>query len=216
MTNNIVIVGASGFGREVAWLIERINEKDKRWNIIGFVDDNDDVQGTTINGYPVIGKVEELCNYNGYVICAIGSSTTRKNVIKKIDKMNGNVQFATIIDPSVQMSKYVDIGKGCIICANTILTTNIKIGDFCTVNLSCTIGHDSVLEDYVTVYPSVNISGNTHYGKLVELGTGTQIIQGKKVGSGTIVGAGSVVVKDLPENCTAVGIPAKPIKFHEE
>lgn len=213
---NIVIVGSGGFGREVAWLIERINEKNKEWNILGFVDDADETQGKTINGYPVLGKNDYLCNYNGYVVCAIGSSGTRKRVIEKLQAINSNINFATVIDPSVIMSNYIEIGKGCIICANTILTTNIKIGDFCIINLACTIGHDAILEDFVTLYPTVNVSGNTHYGELVELGTGTQIIQGKNVGEGTIVGAGSVVVKDLPANCTAVGAPAKPIKFHGE
>lgn len=213
---DVAIIGAGGFGREVAWLIERINEKNKQWNILGFVDDSDATQGTTINGYPVLGKNDYLKDYKGYVICAIGSSVTRKRVIELILNINSNIKFATVIDPSVVMSKLVEIGKGCIICANTILTTNVKIGDFCTINLACTIGHDAVLEDYVTLYPTVNVSGNTHYGELVELGTGTQIIQGKTIGARTIVGAGSVVVKDLPENCTAVGVPAKPIKFHGE
>ena len=213
---DIVIFGASGFGREVAWLIERINDKNKEWNIVGFVDDDDEIQGCNINGYPVLGKSDYVKNYNGYLICAVGFSSTRKKVIEKLQKINSNIKFATVIDPSVVMSNLVEIGKGCIICANTILTTNIKIGDFCTINLACTIGHDAVLEDYVTLYPTVNVSGNTHYGELVELGTGTQIIQGKTVGARTIVGAGSVVVKDLPADCTAVGVPAKPIKFHGE
>ena len=64
-------------------------------------------------------------------------------------------------------------------------------------------------------YTSVNVSGNTLLGECVEMGTGSQIIQGQSVGDGTIVGAGAVVVKELPKECTAVGIPAKPIKFHE-
>lgn len=86
---------------------------------------------------------------------------------------------------------------------------------FCILNLDCTVGHDAILESFVTAYPSVNISGVTCLGQGVELGTGTQIIQGKTIGSNSIVGAGSVVVKDIPENCTAVGSQCKPIKYHE-
>ena len=81
--------------------------------------------------------------------------------------------------------------------------------------MDCTVGHDAVLNDFVTLYPSVNISGITNIGKASELGTGTQIIQGKRVGDYSIVGAGAVIVKDIPEKCTAVGSPAKPIKFFE-
>ena len=81
--------------------------------------------------------------------------------------------------------------------------------------MDCTIGHDAVLEPFVTVYPSANISGMTRIGYGAELGTGMQIIQGKQIGANSIIGAGAVVVKDIPANCTAVGSPAKPIKFFE-
>ena len=74
---------------------------------------------------------------------------------------------------------------------------------------------DAVLQDYVTLYPSVNISGNTNIGHAVEMGTGVQIIQGKTIGDYSIVGAGAVIVRDIPEGCTAVGCPAKPIKYFE-
>ena len=210
----LIIIGASGFGREVAWLVERINNRKKEWKLMGFVDDNEDIQGKVINGYRVLG-IDYLTNFHGFVVCAIGSSITRKKIIERLKDINGSLKFATLIDPSAEMSEYIKIGEGTIICAHNVLTTNISIGNHCIINLSCTIGHDAVLKDFVTVYPSVNISGNTSYGNCVELGTGTQIIQGKTVGEFTIVGAGSVVVKDLPDNCTAVGIPCKPIKFHE-
>ena len=107
------------------------------------------------------------------------------------------------------------IGDGSIICAGTIATVDIEIGKHVIVNLDCTIGHDAKLEDYVTVYPSVNISGFVTVGEETEIGTGTQIIQGIKIGRESIIGAGAVVLKELPEKCTAVGSPAKVIKFRE-
>ena len=110
----------------------------------------------------------------------------------------------------------VTIGEGTIICAHTIITVNISIGEHVIINLDCTIGHDAIIEDYVTLYPSVNVSGFTHIGHAAELGVGMQIIQRKSIGDYSIVGAGAVVVKDIPAKCTAVGIPAKPIKFFEE
>ena len=113
------------------------------------------------------------------------------------------------------MSDRVFIGEGSIICAGSIITVDIRIGKHVILNLDCTVGHDACLEDFVTVYPSVNVSGNVLVEECAELGTGTQIIQGKKIGAQTIVGAGAVVVKDLPEKCTAVGSPAKPIKFQK-
>lgn len=211
--DDIVIIGASGFGREVAWIIERINRVRPTWNLLGFIDDNESIIGTKINGYDVLCSTKDICKFkNSYFVCAIGSSKSRKHIIETI----GNLNYATLIDPSVELSGLIEVGEGTIICAHTILTVNIIIGKHVIINLDCTVGHDAVLEDFVTVYPSVNISGNSKYGECVELGTGSQIIQGKSVGKGTIVGAGSVVVKDLPEECTAVGAPCKPIKFHCE
>ncbi len=209
---DLIIVGASGFGREVAWLVERINAQEPTWNILGFLDDNVDIQGKEVDDYPVLGTSNCAGNYpEAYFVCAIGASKIRKIVIKKL----GKVKYATLIDPSVMISKRVSIGEGTIICAGTIVTVDITIGDHVIINLDCTIGHDAVLHDYVTVYPSVNISGNTDIGECSEMGTGTQIIQGKTVGVYSIVGAGAVVVKDIPEKCTAVGSPAKPIKFFD-
>lgn len=214
---DIIIIGASGFGKEVAWLIERINDVTPTWNLLGFVDDNPSIAGQTINGYSVLGSCEKLRDFsNIFVICAVGASKVRHRIVERIFQVNPQIHFATLIDPAVKMSNYVTVGEGSIICAGSIITVNITIGCHTIINLDCTVGHDAVLDDFVTLYPSVNISGNTNIGENVEMGTGAQIIQGKNIGRNTIVGAGSVVIKDLPQNCTAVGAPAKPIKYFDE
>lgn len=215
---DIVICGAGGFGRETQWLIERINEKCKEetgeelWNILGYIDDGVEI-GTEVNGYRVLGGCDYLIDRITplAVICAIGTSKTRKKVIEKISS-NSNLSFPNLIDPSVHMSSRIKLGLGNIICAENILTVNISIEDFCIINLDCTVGHDARLSSFVTLYPSVNISGNTYLGECVELGTGTQIIQGKKIRSGTIVGAGTVVVKDIDEPGTYIGVPARKVE----
>ena len=129
---------------------------------------------------------------------------SRKKIIEKL-KNDSNVKFATLIDPSVMCSSRVSIGDGSIICAGTIITVDITIGSHVIINLDCTIGHDDIIHDFVTIYPNVNISGNVVIGECAELGTGMQIIQGKNIGKESIVGAGAVVVRDIPEKCTAVG-----------
>lgn len=212
----LIIVGASGFGREIAWLAERINEKEAEWDILGFLDDNAELEGTVIGGYKVLGTVQAVKNYqDAYFVCAIGSASVRKKVITKINEMLPDAKYATLIDPTVQMSKRVEIGEGSMICAGNIITVDIKIGKHIIMNLDCTVGHDAVIGDFVTLYPSVNLSGITTVGDCTELGTGSHIIQGINIGHNTIIGAGAVVVKDIPDKCTAVGAPAKPIKFFE-
>lgn len=217
---NIVIIGAGGFGLEVQWLIERINEKYKYttgepiWKLLGYIDDGVEI-GTVIHEYPILGKVDDLLGYTSplAVTCAIGAAKTRKRVIDKI-KGNRNLSFPNLIDPCAQISKRIAWGKGNIVCAGSVITVDIKIPDFCIINLNSTIGHQVEMDSFVTVYPSVNVSGCVTVGKCTELGTGTQIIQGKTIGMGTIIGAGSVVVKDIPDECTAVGSPCRPIRFH--
>ena len=214
---DLIIFGASGFGREVAWAVERLNKVTPTWNLLGFMDDADDIQGSEINGYKVLGKTADVSNYpDAYYVVAVGASRTREKIVSNMNTVNPSIKFGTVIDPSVEMSDLVTIGEGTIICAHTIITVNIKIGAHVIINLDCTVGHDAVLQDFVTLYPSVNVSGITNIGHAVELGTGMQIIQGKTVGDYSIVGAGAVVVKDIPAKCTAVGSPAKPIKFFEE
>lgn len=213
---DLIIIGASGFGREVAWLVERINAICPTWNIVGFIDDNESLWSTLIGGYKVLGGCERVTEHNdAYYVCAVGASKIRKKIITKIEEILPSIKFATVIDSSVLISNRVKIGEGTIICAGNIITVDIEIGNHVIINLDCTVGHDAILSDYVTLYPSVNVSGNTNLAECVELGTGCQIIQGKTVGIETIVGAGAVIVKDLPAFCTAVGSPAKPIKFHE-
>ena len=213
---DLIIFGASGFGREVAWAVERLNKVTPTWNLLGFMDDADDIQGSEINGYKVLGKTADVGNYpDAYYVVAVGASRTREKIVSNMKTVNHSIKFGTVIDPSVEMSDLVTIGEGTIICAHTIITVNIEIGAHVIINLDCTVGHDAVLQDFVTLYPSVNVSGITNIGHAVELGTGMQIIQGKTVGDYSIVGAGAVVVKDIPAKCTAVGSPAKPIKFFE-
>lgn len=209
---NLIIIGAGGFAREVSWLVDDINDAEEKWNLIGFIDDNTDVYGKKLNGYDVLGGLDYLkCKSEIYYVCAIANVKARKEVVERCDELG--FKAATLIHPSVISSKkYNEIGKGCIICANSIITVNVKLGNHVIVNLDCTIGHDVIIEDFVTIYPSVNVSGNCTIGELVELGTGAKIIQGKSIGNNTKIGAGSVVIKDIEADCTAVGSPAKVIK----
>lgn len=208
---DLYIIGAGGFGREVAWIVERINSIKPTWNLKGFIDDNETLWGSKEGEYHVFGGCEYLSTLEDvYAVCAVGSSKVRKKIIEKLK--DTSVKFATLVDPSVLYSNSVKIGEGAIVCAGTIITVNVNIGDHVIVNLDCTIGHDAVIDDFVTIYPSVNVSGNVLIGECSELGTGTQIIQGKKVISNTIIGAGTIVVKDCIESGTYVGSPAKKIK----
>ncbi|UZT99688.1 NeuD/PglB/VioB family sugar acetyltransferase [Chryseobacterium fluminis] len=209
----IAIIGAGGFGREVKMLIDQINHKENQFQLVGFYDDKH--YENHINGVPYLGKIENINMINDplCLAVAIADPKIKQRVLDKID--NVNIEYPNLIHPSVIIGQdNVKLGKGNIICAGVIITIDIEIEDFVILNLSCTVGHDTQIKKYCSFMPTVNISGEVIVNEAVYVGTGAKIINLLEIGENTIVGAGAVVSKSLPANCTAVGIPAKPIKFH--
>ncbi|MDR6553597.1 acetyltransferase [Paenibacillus qinlingensis] len=215
---DIVICGAGGFARDVAHLIELINTNEKKWNLIGFIDENTELTSKLLNGFPVIG--DELWFENREnpinVALGVGSPKIKEKIVNKLEKFGEKIKYPSLIHPNISISKTNNMGKGVIVCEGSVLTCNITIHDFVTINLNCTIGHDTIIEEYATISPSASISGNVHIHQSVYFGTGATIIEKLTVGRGTIVSAGAVVFKDLPMKCTAMGNPARPMVFHEE
>jgi sugar O-acyltransferase (sialic acid O-acetyltransferase NeuD family) len=215
MKKKIAIVGAGGFGKEVKNLIDHINEKFEEYQFIGYYDDSLE-NGTSVNNYHVIGNVLDINKFEGelFIVVAVADPSSKKLIIDSIK--NKNINYPILIHPSVTIAAdFVKIGKGTIICAGNYITVNVNIGEFVILNLCCTVGHDTNIDSYSSFMPSVNISGEVIINEGVYVGTGAKIINQIEIGEYTIVGAGAVVSKSLPNNCTAVGIPAKPIKYHE-
>jgi sugar O-acyltransferase (sialic acid O-acetyltransferase NeuD family) len=205
----IAIIGAGGFGREVKMLIDQINHNEKQYEFIGFYDDNVESE-TIINGFKVLGSINELVqiDYNLEIVISIADPKIKKKIYETLNN-NKFLSFPTLIHPNVLIgTDEVNIGYGCI-------TVNVTIGNFVILNLGCTVGHDTKIGNYSSFMPSVNISGEVIIENSVYVGTGAKIINLLTIGNSTIIGAGAVVSKSLPEKCTAVGIPAKPIKYHE-
>ena len=209
----IAIVGSGGFAREILTLIDAINQHQPTYEIAGFVDSD---TSKTIQWYPVIGDDEFVNNTHEVIsiVIAVGEPHLKRKIRNKYS--NPLIKFPTLIHPSVLLGNKatVSIGEGCIICAGCILTTDIVIKDFVTLNLMCTVGHDTEIDNYCSFMPSVNISGEVKIEEGVYVGTGAKIINQLEIGKNTIVGAGAVVANSLPADCTAVGVPAKPIKYH--
>ena len=207
---DLVIIGAGDFGRETIWIAERMNEIEPIWNILGFIDDGK--IGETVDGYLVLGGVDWLCNRNAdtYTTCAIANGNVKQHIWDRLSN-NDRIHAATLIDPSVIIGKGAVVEAGCILCAGTVLAIHSYLCKNCIVNFNCTIGHDAVLEEYCTLHPGCNVSGKVAVGTRSVLGTGTKIIQGLNIAPDTIIGAGAVVVKDIKESGTYVGVPAKRV-----
>ncbi|MBB6624657.1 acetyltransferase [Clostridium gasigenes] len=210
---NLIIIGAGGVGRETAWIVEQINQKELLFNILGFVDDNEELWGNEINGYNIIGGLQYLdgitCTENIELIISIANYKVKKNIVAKL---NNKFKFATLIHPEVYISSTIIIGSGNIIYPGVIMTTNITIGNHIIVSPKCGIGHDSIIKDYVSLLWNVNVSGFNIIEEGAFIGSAATIIQNKRIGKKTIIGAAAVVINDIEAEVTAVGIPARVIK----
>lgn len=206
----IVIFGAGGFAREVAWLIAEINMCSPTAAVC-FVGRGDEV-GREVHGLAVLTAPEAYRRFpNAQVICTSGSGAIREAMAQEAAAA-GFRNYATLIDPGARYDHdRVTIGTGTVICAGTILTTDIRLGNHVQINLDCTVGHDTEMEDYVTLAPGVHISGRVRICRGAYIGTGASVIPGVTIGAGATLGAGAVAVRDLPAGETHVGIPAKAL-----
>jgi sugar O-acyltransferase (sialic acid O-acetyltransferase NeuD family) len=202
---SLVIVGAAGHGREVLDVVEAVG-----LDFAGFVDEGQpDLAVLARRGALLLGGVDRLEGHDGPVVLGLGDSSTRRRVGESLD---GEVIWAAaLVHPLASLGSVVTLGVGTVVAAGARLTTGIAVGRHGYVGPNATIGHDSVLEAYVTVLPGATVSGNVHLGTGVSVGTGANLRQGVTVGAGSVVGAGAVVLDDVAVGTTVVGIPARPL-----
>jgi sugar O-acyltransferase (sialic acid O-acetyltransferase NeuD family) len=202
---HVIVVGAGGFGREVADVV-----RDAGRRLGGYVDDGDpDVTLLERRGEGLLGPIAHIESWTGEYLIGIGSPVVRRAI--DAQATSAGVDAASVVHPSAFLGADTEAEPGLVVCANASITTNVRFGRHCHVNLNATVGHDCRIGDYVTINPGANISGGVTLADDVTVGTGAAIIQGVTVGEGTTIGAGAVVVRDLPPGVTAVGIPARPL-----
>lgn len=207
---DLIILGAGGYARETMALINRIH----KYRIINFYDETiAEGFNITVHSIPVIKSLEKFRKLppsnRPALISAVGNPTLKK---RWAEEFTDDFEFITVIDPDARIGPNIKIGVGSIITSGCILTVDVVIGNHVNINLNCTIGHDSVIGDFCDLAPACNISGNVTIKEGVSLGTGAIVIPKKIINAWSVVGAGAVVVSDIPEKVVAVGVPAKIIK----
>lgn len=210
-TKSLVIVGAGGFGREVyEWAVQSF-DFNREWRWKGFLDDNP--RALAGKDYPggVISGIDSYEAESGdYFLCAVGKPGLKKELAGKM--LDKGVRPAGLIHPSVVIGRNVVMGSGVILCPRVVLTCDIVLGDFVTLNVGTAVGHDARIGSYSQSSSFCDLTGYTKLGEEVFLGSHASVLPSVTVGDRAVIGAGAVVLRNVPSGQTVFGVPARVLK----
>lgn len=213
--DNIVIIGASGHAKVVIDIIEQ----QKKYRIVGLIDSFKD-KDTTLYEYAVLGTEHDIptlqkeYKISGGII-AIGDNCTRLKMQSKITAIAPTFNFYTAIHPNAVIGKNVTINNGTVVMAGVIINSDASIGSHCIINTKSSVGHDVIVNDFSSIAPGVSIGGETIIGTCTAISIGCSILERITIGDNCVIGAGSVVNKNIDNNILAFGIPARKIKSRD-
>ncbi|MCA0991377.1 acetyltransferase [Pseudalkalibacillus hwajinpoensis] len=205
MRERLIIIGASGHGKVVADIALKMN----RWKEIAFLDD--DEQRKSALGFEVVGKSNDVINYidDSDIVVGIGNNEIRQKIQSEIEEMGASIPV--LVHPNAVIGEEVEFGAGTVVMAGVVINCSTRIGRGCIINTSASVDHDNVIEEYVHVSPGVRLAGTVKVGYKTWLGMGSLITNNVNVVSNSIVGAGSIVLKNINESGKYVGSPVRKI-----
>jgi len=196
---DLVIIGAGGHSKDIADVALKSG-----YNLLGFLDDN--LNTKSIFDYPILSSIHEyLIRSSSHInfFIGIGNNLIRKELANKYSHLN----FITLIHPSVKIAQNVEIGKGTVIGANSVINSSVRIGEHSIVNANAVISHDCQIGNYSHIAPGAILCGTVFIGDLTHIGAGTVVRNNIDICSNVTVGIGSVIVKDINVEGTYFGVP---------
>jgi sugar O-acyltransferase (sialic acid O-acetyltransferase NeuD family) len=209
-----LVIGAAGHAQEVAWsLCERLRGEGAPYELRFF--DDRVPPGPLPSGLgDVVGTIDEVRSHaaGAALVLGVGLPRLKVTLVERLAPLG--LPWVTVVHPRATIGPNVELGEGTYVAAGAIVTVNVRIGRFVTVNMHCQVAHDDVVEGFATLHPDVHLSGNVTIGVGCELGTGSVVIPGARLGDWTVLGAGCVAVRSLPGGATYVGLPAQAVTRH--
>ena len=209
-SNQLVVYGAGGHAKTVLATLEAQGQ----YGIIGLLDDDESRHGTAFYGYPILGGREQLKRLRKQGLCravvAVGDNFRRAELARLLKEQG--FQLVPAIHPTATLLRGSRIGEGAVVLVNAFVGADATIGDNAIVSVGVVVGHDSIVGSWVQLAPGVCLGGEVKVGDFSLVGLGASVLPRVTVGRQVVVGANAVVIDDLPDGVTAVGIPARIIK----
>jgi sugar O-acyltransferase (sialic acid O-acetyltransferase NeuD family) len=208
--NRVIVVGAGGHGQVVAAILQDMSQAGAALEVLGYVDDDERLQRSAALEVPVIGTTRQLhlLQFDKLII-AIGDNARRRDMSMSL--MSKGYQLITAIHPTAFVARSASIGAGSMICAGAIVNPGASIGEHVILNTGCSVDHHNEIDHFVHIAPGAHLGGNVRVGSGTLIGIGATILPNVLVGSRCTVAGGAVVIGDVSDGVTVVGVPAKPV-----
>lgn len=207
----LVVIGSGGFGRETAEVVRAVNAASPTWDLLGFLDDDQALHGTEIDGVPVLGPIDEAQLFGGarFVVCTghPGNYFSRKRIVERLGLPAA--RYATIVHPTAALPTSTVLGVGSVLLANVVATTGVQIGSHVAVMPGVVFTHDDIVEDYTTFGAGVRLAGRVHVEEGAYVGSGALVREDRTIGAWALVGMGAVITRDVPVAEVWAGVPAR-------
>jgi acetyltransferase EpsM len=214
----VIIIGAGGHGSELYSYVQDLTLQGQKIHFAGFVDEQKppgpwgaaEIVGNFHDLKALLSqRPDALFSY----ITAVGENRIRKKFVQTVDSLGvQNLVVWTLLHPRATVGRDVEIGEGTCLAPGSVITTRVKMGKHCILNVNASVSHDCMVGDFVNINPGAVVCGNVRIGEGCYIGAGATIIDKVSLGAWTVIGAGAVVIEDIPPLVTAVGVPAKVIK----